>query len=336
LTAGAAPRIRWGLIGASDIAETRMIPAMRRLGHEVVAVASGSAGWAATYADRNGVPASGSVAEVVARDDVDAVYISSTNEQHRAQTELAAAAGKHVLCEKPLALSVGDGRAMIEACERAGVTLATNHHLPGAGTHRTVRELVAGGAVGRVLAVRVFHAVMLPARLQGWRLDSKAGGGVALDITCHDAAVVNLLLGVLPVDVVALATHQGPWEAAAEDALMATMRYADGTLVQTHDAFTVQHAPTGLHVIGSDGAVFATNVMTQDPGGTVVLRDASGEREIEVGDRRDLYDISVGGFAAAVAGEADRPLVNGLDGLQAAQVAIAVRHAANTGERVAL
>ena len=328
--------IRWGLLGASDVAETRMIPAMRRLGHEVVAVASASADRAAAYASRNGIPASGSVAEIVARDDIDAVYISSTNEHHRAQTEAAAAAGKHVLCEKPLALSVEDGRAMLEACERAGVLLATNHHLPGAATHRTIRELVAGGALGRVLAVRVFHAVMLPARLQGWRLDSKAGGGVALDITCHDAAVVNLLLGALPVDVVALATHQGPWESAAEDALMATMRYADGTLAQTHDAFTVQHAPTGLHVIGSDGAIFATNVMTQDPGGTVVLRDASGEREIEVGDRRDLYDISVGGFAAAVRGETDRPVVTGLDGLRAAQVALAVRRAADTGERVAL
>lgn len=313
-----------------------MVPAMRRLGHEVVAVASGAPEWAATYASRNGIAASGSVAEVVARDDIDAVYISSTNEHHRAQTELAAAAGKHVLCEKPLALSVEDGRAMIEACDRAGVTLATNHHLPGAGTHRTIRDLVAGGAVGRVLAVRVFHAVMLPERLQGWRLGSKAGGGVALDITCHDAAVLNALLGALPVDLVALATHQGPWEAAAEDALMATMRYADGTLVQTHDAFTVQYAPTGLHVIGSDGAIFATNVMTQDPGGTLVLRDASGEREIEVRDRRDLYDISVGGFAAAVRGESARPVVSGLDGLLAAQVALAVRQAADTGERVVL
>jgi len=336
LTESTSRAIRWGLLGASDVAETRMIPAMRRLGHDIVAVASGAPGWAATYANRNGIPASGSVAEVVARDDIDAVYISSTNEHHRAHTEAAAAAGKHVLCEKPLALSLEDGRAMLEACDRAGVTLATNHHLPGAGTHRTIRELVAGGAVGRVLAVRVFHAVMLPERLQGWRLGSRAGGGVALDITCHDASVLNALLGVLPVDLVALATHQGPWEAAAEDALMATMRYADGTLVQTHDAFTVQYAATGLHVIGSDGAISATNAMTQDPGGTVVLRDASGEREIEVGDRRDLYDISVGGFAAAVRGETDRPVVNGLDGLRAAQVALAVRQAAETGERVVL
>jgi len=330
------PALRWGLIGASDVAATRMIPAMRRLGHEVAAVGDPTPEWAATYAERHGIPFSGAIEELAARDDVDAVYISSRNEFHRDHTLLAAAAGKHVLCEKPLALSVEDGRQMLEACEAAGVVFGTNHHLPGAGTHRTVRELVAGGAVGRVLAVRVFHAVMLPERLQGWRLGSRAGGGVALDVTCHDAAVINPLLGALPVDVVALATHQGPWEAAAEDALMATMRYADGTLVQTHDAFTVRHAPTGLHVIGSDGAILATAVMTQDPIGTVVLRDASGEREIEVSDRRDLYDISVGGFAAAVIGESDRPVVTGLDGLLAAQLALAVRQAAESGERVVL
>lgn len=330
------PALRWGLIGASDIAETRMIPAMRRLGHVVVAVASGNLDWAATYANRNDIKVYGPVADVLARDDIDAVYISSTNEQHRPQTELAAAAGKHILCEKPLALTVEDGRAMVEACERAGVILGTNHHMPGSGVHRAIRHLATDGAVGRLLAVRVFHAVMLPERLQGWRLGSPAGGGVTLDITCHDASVINPLLGALPADVVALATHQGPWEASAEDAVMATMRYADGALVQTHDAFTVKHAPTGLHVIGSDGAILATNVMTQDPIGTVLLRDAAGEREIEVPDRQDLYDISVGGFAAAVRGETDRPVVTGLEGLQAAQVAFAVRQAAATGERVAI
>ena len=190
--------IRWGLIGASDVAATRMIPAMRTLGHEVAAVGDPTPEWAATYAERNGIPVAGSVEAVLARDDVDAVYISTINDLHRAHTEAAAAAGKHVLCEKPLALSVDDGRAMLAACERAGVTLATNHHLPGSGIHRTIRRLVADGAVGRILAVRVFHAVMLPARLQGgWRLGSRAGGGVAMDITCHDASVLNPLLGAL-------------------------------------------------------------------------------------------------------------------------------------------
>lgn len=330
-----APGIRWGLIGASDVAATRMIPAMRRLGHEVVGVASGSADWAAAYADRNGIPASGSVADVIARDDVEAVYISSTNEHHRAHTELAAAAGKHVLCEKPLALSVEDARAMLDACERAGVTLATNHHLPGSGVHRTIRNLVAGGAVGRVLGVRVFHAVSLPARLQGWRLGSRTGGGVALDITCHDASVLNPLVGELPVDVVALAASQGPWGAAAEDALMAVLRYADGTLVQTHDAFTIAYASTGLQVLGSEGSIESSGAMDQEPIGTILLRDASGEREVEPADRRDLYDVNVDAFAAAVRGEGT-PTATGLDGLRAVQVALAVRAAAESGRRVSI
>jgi 1,5-anhydro-D-fructose reductase (1,5-anhydro-D-mannitol-forming) len=328
--------LRWGLIGASDVAATRMIPAMRRLGHEVVAVGDPTPEWAATYAERNSIPVGGSIEDLVARDDVDAVYISTVNDLHHDHTILAAQAGKHVLCEKPLALSVEDGEAMLTACAAAGVVLGSNHHLPGCDTHRTIRELVQAGAVGRLLSIRVFHAVMLPPRLQGWRLASKSGGGVALDVTCHDAAVINPLVGELPTDVVALATKQGSWDAAAEDALMSTMRYASGVLVQTHDAFTVAYAPTGIHVIGENGAILATNVMTQEPVGTVLLRDASGEREIDIPSRRDLYEINVGGFAAAVRGEADHPVVTGLDGLRAVQVALAVRQAAESGERVVL
>jgi 1,5-anhydro-D-fructose reductase (1,5-anhydro-D-mannitol-forming) len=327
--------IRWGLIGASDIAETRMIPAMRRLGHDVSAVGSGSPERAASFADRNGIPVSGTVADVLARDDIDAVYISSTNEKHRPQTEAAAAAGKHVLCEKPLALSVEDGQAMVDACARAGVTLATNHHLPGSGLHRTIRQLVADGAVGRVLAVRIFHAVMLPARLQGWRLGDVAGSGVTMDITCHDASVLNPLLGALPADVIALAATQGPWGAAAEDAVMSTLRYADGTLVQTHDAFTIPYSPTGLHVLGSEGSIEAVGAMVQDPTGTILMRDSYGERVVEPEDRRDFYEIGLAAFAASVNGEGT-PTATGLDGLRAVQVALAVREAAESGRRVSI
>jgi 1,5-anhydro-D-fructose reductase (1,5-anhydro-D-mannitol-forming) len=327
--------LRWGLIGASDVAATRMIPAMRRLGHEVTAVGS-TGDWGATFAQRNDIASSGSVEDVLARDDVDAVYISTRNEFHRDQTLLAAAAGKHVLCEKPLALSVEDGEAMIDACAAAGVVLATNHHLPGSDVHRTIRRLVGEGAVGRLLAVRIFHAVMLPERLQGWRLGSKAGGGVILDVTCHDASVLNPLVGELPTDVVALAATQGRWQTSAEDAVMSTLRYASGVLAQTHDAFTVAYAPTGLHVIGDEGVLLATDVMTQDPNGTVVLRDFSGEKVIVIPNRRDIYEIGVEGFAAAVRGEADRPVVTGREGLDAARVAMAVRRAAETGERVAV
>ncbi len=156
-----------------------------------------------------------------------------------------------------------------------------------------------------------------------------------MDITCHDASVLNPLLGALPTDVVALAVNQGPWGAAAEDALMSTLRYADGTLVQTHDAFTIAHAPTGLQVLGSDGSIESTDAMVQDPVGTILLRDPSGEREVQPEDRRDLYEINVAAFAAALRGEG-APTATGLDGLRAVQVALAVREAAGSGHRVSI
>ena len=325
---------RWALIGASDVASTRMIPAMRRLGHQVTAIGDPTPEWAATYAARNDIAVSGSVEDVIQRDDVDAIYVSTRNEFHVEHTLLAAREGKHVLCEKPLALSVADAQEMIAACESAGVVLGTNHHLPGSGVQRAMRELTLSGAIGALLAVRVFHAVMLPQRLQGWRL-GKIGGGVALDVTCHDAAVLNQLMRALPQDVVALAVKQGPWEASAEDALMSTMRYADGTLIQTHDALTVQHAATGMHIIGTEGAISATGVMGQEPVASFEVRDAKGEHEVAVQDLRDLYEIGVAGFAAAVRGETDRPIVTGADGLQALQLALAVQRAADTGQRAA-
>jgi 1,5-anhydro-D-fructose reductase (1,5-anhydro-D-mannitol-forming) len=327
-------RLRWGLIGASDIAATRMIPAMRRLGHDVRAVLSSAPERAAAYATANAIPhATGDLAALLARDDIDAVYISTTNQLHGPQTLAAAAAGKHVLCEKPLALSLHDGWSLVDACSAAGVVLAVNHHLPGAATHREIRRLVAAGAVGRPLAVRVFHAVELPERLRGWRLaDPHAGGGVILDVTCHDAAVTNALLG-RPVEVAAVAVRQGPGEAAAEDAVMAAIRYEGDVLAQAHDAFTVAHAGTGLEVHGTEGSITATGVMTQDPVGTVVLRDRSGVREVGVDDRPDLYDVILRAFFEAVR-EGGEPTVSGAQGVAALAVALAVREAARTGRTI--
>jgi 1,5-anhydro-D-fructose reductase (1,5-anhydro-D-mannitol-forming) len=327
--------LRFGLIGASDIAATRIVPALRRTGHKVVGVLSSSRERGATYAAANDIAfATTELDALLARDDVDAVYVSTTNELHREQTLAAAAAGKHVLCEKPLALSVADAWEMVDACERAGVVLATNHHLPAAGTHRAIRDVVAGGAVGEPMAVRVFHAVSLPERLRGWRLSSpERGAGVILDVTCHDAAAIHAILGRRPERAAAVAVTQGPWDAAVEDAVVTALRYGGDVLVQTHDAFTVAHAATGLEVHGSEGSIVATDVMTQDPVGRVVLRTASGEREIEPPDRRDLYDVALEAFAAAARGTA-RPLVDGVDGVRTLGVALAVKEAAESGRTV--
>src|SRR5688500_6354888 len=100
--------MRWTLIGASDIAATRVVPAMRAIGHEVVGVMSSSRDRGERYATQHGLGRNTDVLAEALAWDADAVYISTTNGLHRDQAIAAARAGRHVLCEKPLALDVAD------------------------------------------------------------------------------------------------------------------------------------------------------------------------------------------------------------------------------------
>lgn len=331
-----APRLRWALLGASWIAESRMIPALRRSGQEIVAVLSGDPERASEYAGRNGIDASGSYAGGLPALDVDAVYISATNDRHRALAEQAAAQGLHVLCEKPLADSVEDARAIVRACERAGVVLGVNHHLVAAGANEKIRELVRSGAIGELRAVRVFHSRLLPEALRGWRIGGGPGAGVLPDVGTHDASLIDALLHpARPREAYAIGVRQGGWGARSDDAAMAVIRFDGDVVVQTHDGFTTPHAFVGMEVLGSAGAIVGTDVTSQDPIGTVALTDDSGRREIPVDDRGDLYDKVVSAFAGAVRGDG-RPTVTGEEGLRATLLASALARSAETGSPVHL
>jgi 1,5-anhydro-D-fructose reductase (1,5-anhydro-D-mannitol-forming) len=250
--------LRWALIGASDIAKTRMINAINsQPNSRVAAVFSSSADRASAYAEENRIPKAYSRLESLLDDpEIDVVYISTTNELHRDQALAAASAGKHILCEKPLALSLDDAHQMLNAAQAANVVFGTNHHLRNAVTHRTLRKLIKEGAIGKPLAARVFHAVYLPPRLQGWRLSRpEAGGGVILDITVHDADTLRFVLDSEVEDVIARSATQGLASSGMDDAVMGVMYFRNGVLAQFHDAFTVKHAPTGIEVHGTEGSL---------------------------------------------------------------------------------
>jgi 1,5-anhydro-D-fructose reductase (1,5-anhydro-D-mannitol-forming) len=321
--------MRWALVGASDIAATRMIPAIRQRGDEVTCIVSGNAEHGRSFADVNGIAHyTGDLNAALADDSVQAVYISSRNHLHAEQAEAALKADKHVLLEKPVAVTRDDAVRLLEvAAQQAGV-LAVNHHLPGAATHRTIRELIHSGQIGTPLAISICHAVLLPERLRGWRLETGPGNGVALDITCHDASVINPALKVPASVVTSTGASQGTWGSQGVDAVMTSMLYGSVT-VQTHDAFTIGYRPTRFDVFGTEGAILASDVMTQEPIGDVVLRTKSGDRPIEVGERRDLYLTVLSAFARAVAGDGE-PTVSGAAGANAFLVADAAQRAVSS------
>ncbi|MDX0508715.1 gfo/Idh/MocA family oxidoreductase [Sinorhizobium medicae] len=326
--------IRWGLIGASTIAREWVIGAIRASGGEVVSVMSSSAERGRAYAAENSIGRSvTSLDELVGDQDVDAVYISTTNELHHGQALAAIRAGKHVLCEKPLAMSLNDGCEMVlKACE-AGVVLGTNHHLRNAATHRAMREAIAAGKIGRPIAARVFHAVHLPPHLQGWRLDKpEAGGGVILDITVHDADTLRFVLDDDPIEAVAISHSAGMGKEGLEDGVMGVLRFRSGVIAQFHDAFTTKYAETGLEVHGTAGSLIGRNVMTQRPVGTVVLRNDEGESELPL-DHRNLYETALSAFHSAIEGQG-RPSASGEDGVWSLATGLAVVKAAATGAAV--
>ena len=327
----------WGLVGASNIAREWMIPAIAAQPDSRVAAVFGSdPARAARYAAENGVPrAHATLEDLLADPDVQVVYVSTTNDKHQEQAIAAARAGKHVLCEKPLALSVAGAREMLATCREAGVVLGTNHHLRNAVTHRTMRRLVADGAIGRPLAARVFHAVFLPPHLQAWRIDRpEAGGGVVLDITVHDADTLRFVLGDADVEeVTAFTASQGMATAGLEDAVMGVMRFGNGVLAQFHDAFTIRHTGTGFEVHGEEGSLIARDVMTQRPIGTVVLRRGADEEAVVLDEPNNLYERSVRMFNAAARGEGE-PAATGEDGVKSLAIALAVRESAATGRAV--
>lgn len=325
--------IGWGLIGASTIAKEWVIGAIRDTGGDVVSVMSSNAERGARYAQDNGIPHhTSSLDELLANPQVQAVYISTTNELHKEQTLAAARAGKHVLCEKPLALTVADAREMVQACRKAGVVMATNHHLRNAGAHRAMRQAIKDGLIGQPLFARVFHAVYLPAHLQGWRITNPAaGGGVVLDITVHDADTLRFVLDDEPLEAVALTQSAGMAAQGMEDGVMAALRFKSGLVAQLHDAFTIKHAGTGFEVHGTEGSLIARDVMTQKPVGEVILRNAQGERALPF-DAENLYVRALRNFHAAMRGEG-QPSATGEDGVRSLATAIAVLEAARTGAR---
>ncbi|KXF78571.1 fructose reductase [Paramesorhizobium deserti] len=322
---------KWGLIGASTIAKEWMIDAIRSNGGDVVSVMSSDAARGKLYAEANGIARSVTDLDALLDDaDVDAVYISTTNELHRDQAIAAVRAGKHVLCEKPLALTLDDAHAMVKAAQEADVVMGTNHHLRNAASHRAMRDAIQSGRIGKPLAARVFHAVYLPVHLQGWRLERPdAGGGVILDITVHDSDTLRFVLGDDPVEAVAMTQTGGMGKSGLEDAVMGVLRFKSGVIAQFHDAFTTQYAETGFEVHGTDGSLIARNVMTQQPVGRVVLRDAEGEHELTL-NHHNLYETALAAFHDAIVGKGV-PSATGEDGIWSLATALAVAKAARTG-----
>jgi UDP-N-acetylglucosamine 3-dehydrogenase len=249
----------------------------------------------------------------------EAVVVASTNVDHRRYAEAAAARGVHVLSEKPLATTAADGRAMIEACRRAGVQLGVAFPVRSSPAVIALKEAIAGGALGRIRAVRATNPGQYPGR---WFGDKRlAGGGAVMDHTVHAADAIRWLVGD---EFARVQAELGSfiYGLEVEDCGVLTCDLEGGTFASIDCSWSrPQTFPTWggvtLHVVGEKGTV-AVDVFRQ----TLTHYDDTTGRARLVGWGDDLTARMIGDFVDAIL--AGRPVpIDGEDGLRALEVAIA-------------
>ncbi len=223
-------KVRWGILSTANIGMRKVTPAIQAADNsEVVAIASRGQERAAAAAVQLGIPdAYGSYEALLEAPHVDAVYIPLPNDLHAEWTMKAAAAGKHILCEKPLAMSAAQAQEMVDACAAAGVKLAEafmyRHHPSWVETVRLVRS----GAIGELRAVQSWFSYFNddPTNIRN-RMEN--GGGAVMDIGCYNINVARLLFDAEPtriqssvrrdpdmgIDIVASAVLEFPGEGQA-------------------------------------------------------------------------------------------------------------------------
>ena len=319
--------IRWGLIGASTIARERLVNALRSNDGDITAVYSSDRGRAEAFADALAIPCR-TTDLVEFFDHCDSVYVSSVNRLHHAHVIAAAAAGKHILCEKPLATRLDEAADMINSCRRAGVVLGVNHHLRGSTVNREMAALIRSGAIGRPLFARVVNAGVLPAHLHRSRLTDEVGSGIIFDKATHDIDLLRYLLAETPSEVTAMTSDITIESSSVPQAVMSTMRFASGLFAQTFDAFNVPGSATEVVINGTEGSIYASDCLSGRPAGTLKLVTSADERLIPL-QHVDPYGEVVRQFHLAMK-TGTNPLATGEDGRVALSIAIVMSIAAQS------
>ena len=267
----------------------------------------------------------------------DGVVVCSENARHRPLVELAAAAGVHVLCEKPLATTLEDGRAMLDACGRAGVLLMTAFPMRFSAPMVEVKRLLERDGIGKVLACNTTNQGQLPKRYRDWFVDKQlAGGGSGMDHIVHLADLLRWYLGSEVVEVYAQMNrimHRDAVE--VETGGLAMLTFADGAFASIDCSWSrPSNYPTWggltMDIVGQRGVV-NVDAFRQN----MTLYGNRGDHPAFLPWMSDADQAMIAEFVAAISVKR-APSVTGLDGYKALEVVIAAYRSVELGEPVAL
>jgi len=331
--------IGWGIIGIGEHADLVMSSAISKAANtKLVAVCSRSLERAKSFAAKHGVErAYDSLEKMLEAPELDVLYIATPNSLHVEQTIQAARAGKHVLCEKPMALTVPDGERMIQACTDNKVKLGVNFQNRYHPAHIEARHLIQSGAIGEISVAKAQFCVgAFRGYWSGWRNDpSMAGSGALGGAGVHPIDLLRFLLASEVEEVRAL-TDEEPPRYPIDDMVYVILRFENRVDAVVISGILVPRSDNDVVLYGSEAKITCKGTIGMSLEGELLVEGESLDMKMNFPTAEPvpaLYISVIEAFNKCIA-ENTEPNISGYDGLQMVKVADAILQSSRQGKAI--
>jgi len=325
----------WAMVGTGAHVKDRMAPAAQRAGNtRLVAVCSRDLARARGYATDFGFArAYDDYAELLADDEVDVVYLATPNHLHERQTIQAAQAGKHVLVEKPMALTSFSAEAMVDACKSRGVKLGVGFHLRHHPAHVEIKRLLQAGTLGRPVVFRMEWLRANARRDGGWQDPEQVGAYISMARGVHLLDLICFLTDQQPLEVTSMTDGQRA-DRPLEETALAILRMPDDVFCSIIASRLFPNTENSLAIYGSQGRALALDTVGTDQGGSLEISTSHVATRIAY-QGCDPYRAEIEAFNRSIV-ENLEPNASGVDGMNVVRITEAMLDSARAGKAVAV
>jgi len=290
-------RVKWGVIGAGGIADRRTIPGMLLASNaELVSVMDSNSDLVGKIKQKYNVKKQyNNVDDLLKDPEIEAVYIASPVEYHKDQAVKAAKAKKHILIEKPLALSVKDAEEVIDVCSKEGVLVAAGFMMRFGTYNQKMKEIVQSGQIGQVINCAAQFTCWYPDMQNAWRqIKAKSGGGALMDMGVHCIDLIQYITQSKVSRVAALnATKTFKYD--VEDMSMLLMELENGAFCNVSSNFNIPDEASRWRIefYGTKGRIIGDETIGQIDGGNldiVIVNEQKGYDAQQ--DKKDVKKVS--------------------------------------------
>lgn len=330
---GGERKFGWGIIGCGAIAERQLAPAIQAgANSRLVAVYSRDLAKGEEFARRHGAGrAYDDLAVFLADPELEVVYIGTPPHLHCEQALAASRAGKHILCDKPMAMNSAEAGRMVEAARAAGVKLMAGFMMRFNVYNRKAAELLRSGAIGRLVQIRIQASYHLPDTNFNWRQDpALAGGGSLFDMGSHAVDLLRFFNGEIE-SVLAFVDNRA-YGYPVEDTALALLRFAGGGYATLDASFSEKAPSRNIDLFGSGGSLWLTGSIGRNATG-VLTGFLDGERREFALEPKHIYISEVEELGRAIS-EDRPPEVSGEDGRRNLLVLEAIYRSGREGRLV--